>query len=77
VFARRHSPLVLVITCVAAAALSVGAVLLWQAAHRSALDFFWRPVLESKDPVLLCIADQMQYSSIVLRDAAQPPTRFC
>ena len=72
VFARRHSPLVLVITCVAAAALSVGAVLLWQAAHRSALDFFWRPVLESKDPVLLCIADQMQYSSIVLRDAAQP-----
>jgi hypothetical protein len=40
--------------------------------HRSALDFFWRPVLTGKDPVLLCIADQLQYSSIALRDAAQP-----
>jgi hypothetical protein len=40
--------------------------------HRSALDFFWRPVLSSKEPVLLCIADQLQYSSIALRDAAEP-----
>jgi hypothetical protein len=72
VLARRHSPLVLAITCTIAAVLSVGALLLWQATHRSALDFFWRPVLTSKDPVLLCIADQLQYSSIVLRDAAEP-----
>jgi hypothetical protein len=70
--ARRHSALVLAITFAAAAILSVGAVLFWQGTHRSALDFFWKPVLSSKEPVLLCIADQLQYSSIVLRDAAQP-----
>jgi hypothetical protein len=40
--------------------------------HRSALDSFWGPVLAGKDPVLLCIADQLQYSSIALRDAAEP-----
>jgi hypothetical protein len=69
---RRHSPLVLALTCIAAAVLSAGGVLLWQTTHRSALDFFWGPMLETKDPVLLCIADQLQYSSIVLRDASQP-----
>jgi hypothetical protein len=72
VLSRRHSPLVLWITCIVAAVLSAGAVLLWQTTHRSALDFFWGPVLETKDPVLLCIADQLQYSSIVLRDASEP-----
>ncbi len=72
VLGRRHSPLVLAVTCIAAAVLSAGAVLLWQTTHRSALDFFWGPVLNTKDPVLLCIADQLQYSSIVLRDASQP-----
>ena len=69
---RRHSPLELVLACVVVGALSVGGVLLWQAMHRSALDFFWRPVLATKDPVLVCIADQLQYSSIALRDAADP-----
>jgi hypothetical protein len=72
VLSRRHSPLVLWATCIAAAVLSAGAVLLWQTTHRSALDFFWGPLLETKDPVLLCIADQLQYSSIVLRDASEP-----
>jgi hypothetical protein len=69
---HRHSPLVLAITCIVAGLLSVGSVFLWQAMHRSVLDFFWRPVLTTKEPVLLCIADQLQYSSIALRDAAQP-----
>jgi hypothetical protein len=71
---RTHRPsrLILAVTCVIAGLLSVGSVLLWQAMHRSALDLFWRPVLMSKDAVLLCIADQLQYSSIVLRDAAEP-----
>jgi hypothetical protein len=72
VLSRRHSQLVLAVACFAAAALSAGAVLLWQTTHRSALDFFWGPVLNTKEPVLLCIADQLQYSSIVLRDASQP-----
>jgi hypothetical protein len=69
---HRHSKLTLAITCVIAGLLSVGSVLLWQTMHRSALDLFWQPVLRSKEPVLLCIADQLQYSSIVLRDAAEP-----
>jgi hypothetical protein len=68
----RHSSLVLVITCIVVGILSVGSVALWQVLHRSALDIFWAPITTSKDPVLLCIADQMQYSSIALRDAAQP-----
>jgi hypothetical protein len=70
--AHRHSPLVLVLSCVVAAALSVAAVLLWQAMHRSALDYFWRPITTASSPVLLCIADQLQYSGISLRDAADP-----
>lgn len=69
---HHHSRLTLAIACVLAGIFSVGSVLLWQAMHRSALDLFWQPVLKSKDPVLLCIADQLQYSSLVLRDAAQP-----
>ena len=68
----RHSHAMLVVACIIAAVLSVGSVLLWQEMHRSAQDFFWRPILASSDPVLLCIADQLQYSSISLRDAAQP-----
>ena len=71
-YARRHSPLAFAVACVVAGLLSVGSVLLWQTMHRSTMDFFWRPVLTGKDPVLLCIADQLQYSSISLRDAAQP-----
>jgi hypothetical protein len=70
--AHRHSRLALAITFVIAGLLSVGSVLLWQEKHRSALDLFWRPLLKSKEPALLCIADQLQYSSIVLRDAAEP-----
>ena len=70
--ARRHSAIVLAIACAVAAVLSVGGVLLWQATHRPVSDFFWRPVTTSKDAVLLCIADQLQYSSIALRDATQP-----
>jgi hypothetical protein len=72
VLRRRHSPLVLVLTWIVVAVLSAGAVLLWQTTHRSSLDYFWRPVLHTDEPVLLCIADQLQYSSIVLRDATQP-----
>jgi hypothetical protein len=72
----RHSHLMLVLACVAAGLLSVAALFAWQTMHRSALDFFWRPVLDSKDPVLVCMADQLQYSNIVLRDAADPTHQF-
>jgi hypothetical protein len=70
--AHRHLKLVWLLTLLIAGLFSVGTVLLWQAMHRSALDFFWGPVLTARDPVLLCIADQLQYSSISLRQAAEP-----
>ena len=68
----RHSHTMLLLASVTVGVLSVASVLLWQAMHRSALDFFWQPVMATNDPVLLCIADQLQYSSIALRDAAEP-----
>lgn len=70
--AHHHSPLVLALSCIVAASLSVGSVLLWQAMHRSALDLFWHPITTTSSPVLLCIADQLQYSGISLRDAVDP-----
>lgn len=56
------------ITCLVLGA----AAILWQRASRSPFDFFWKPVLSSNEPVLLCIADQLDYSVIALRDAAEP-----
>lgn len=49
-----------------------GGAWLWQTQRRSPFEFFWGPVLQANDPVLLCIADQQQYSSIELRDANDP-----
>lgn len=69
---RRHSHFVLAATCVVAGLLSAGSVLLWQSMHRTALDFFWGPILATKDPVLLCVADQIASTGQSLRDAADP-----
>jgi hypothetical protein len=38
----------------------------------SAAQEFWDPFVKPGDPVLFCIADQSQYSTITLRDAADP-----
>jgi hypothetical protein len=51
---------------------AVGAGLAWRALHPSAMEQFWAPFVKSPDPVLFCIADQSQYSTISLRDAANP-----
>jgi hypothetical protein len=51
---------------------AVIAVPLWRNAQRSAFDEFWGPILNSPDPVLLCVADQTQYTAISLRDAQDP-----
>jgi hypothetical protein len=69
---RRRYPIGLTLICAAAVLLAVGSALVWRAQNRSAFDFFWGPVLNGSDPVLLCIADQLQYSVIYLRDAAEP-----
>jgi hypothetical protein len=52
------------------------ALLVWQRTQRSAFDSFWQPVLSPQEPVLLCIADQLEYSDIELRDAADPSRQF-
>jgi hypothetical protein len=51
---------------------AVGAGFWWRSLQRSAFDVFWDPILKSGDPVLICIADQNQYTAIALRDAADP-----
>lgn len=68
----RRFPLWLPAGIAAAALLVWGSIFLWQRAHRTAFDYFWQPVLSTNEPVLLCIADQLQYSMIALRDAAEP-----
>lgn len=69
---RKHrwaiSSLIAAVLLLAAA----GGWVWWQSAHASALMEFWAPVLNSSDPVLLCIADQTQYTAIALRDAQDP-----
>jgi hypothetical protein len=52
--------------------LAVGSALVWQMFHAPAIQEFWGPFVKSADPVLFCIADQSQYSTITLRDAADP-----
>jgi len=47
-------------------------VLAWRLSRPAPIDVFWAPFFKSPDPVLFCVADQNQYSTIVLRDAANP-----
>jgi hypothetical protein len=56
----------------AAVVLCVAATVLWHSAQRSPFDFFWGPLVKSSEPVLFCVADQSRYSTITLRDAADP-----
>jgi hypothetical protein len=51
---------------------AIGAIFAWKTFHPSAMEQFWAPFVKSADPVLFCIADQSQYSTINLRDAADP-----
>lgn len=50
----------------------IGTFIFWQKLHPPAIEEFWGPFVKSADPVLFCIADQSQYSTINLRDAANP-----
>ena len=68
----RRSVLLLALACAITGLLSAGSLLFWQKMHQPPPDSFWQPVLTAKDPVLLCLADQLQYSAISLRDAADP-----
>jgi hypothetical protein len=50
----------------------LAAIYAWKSTHKSALDFFWGPVVNTNEPVLICIADQNQYGAVALRDSADP-----
>lgn len=52
--------------------LAGGAIWAWQAERRAPFNFFWGPILNTSDPVLLCVADQSEYTGMSLRDAADP-----
>lgn len=52
--------------------LGAGALYLWNSLHVPVLKAFWAPFVKPGEPVLFCIADQSQYSTIKLRDAADP-----
>jgi len=45
---------------------------IWYSSRPPLLKQFWEPFVKSPEPVLFCIADQSQYSTIRLRDAADP-----
>lgn len=51
---------------------AVAAWIGWRQSQRSAFTQFWDPILGSTEPVLVCVADQTQYTSLSLRDAGNP-----
>lgn len=64
----HRTKLVAAIALVLAMAAS-GGYSLWRHFHQSPFTTFWKPILDTPEPVLFCIADQNQYSFITLRDA--------
>jgi hypothetical protein len=72
IIAHHHLPWKITAIVAGACLVVIASWFLWQRTHRSAFDIFWQPVLGSNEPVLLCIADQLEYSEIALRDAAEP-----
>ena len=68
----RRWPLTLAWILIAAAVIASGAIFFWNRTHQSGFDQFWQPIVSSSDPLLLCIADQTEYSVIALRDAFEP-----
>ena len=55
-----------------ALALVIASATRWHASRPPILRQFWEPFVNSPNPVLISVADQSQYSTIRLRDAADP-----
>lgn len=56
----------------AALILCAASIVLWRETRTSTLQQFWEPFVKTSEPTLFCIADQVQYANIRLRDAADP-----
>ena len=69
---RRWSWRPAAVAALIAIVLCSAAIYLWRSAQRSTFEFFWGPLVRSSEPVLFCVADQSRYSTITLRDAANP-----
>ncbi|HWO31786.1 MAG TPA: hypothetical protein VNO32_23570 [Candidatus Acidoferrum sp.] len=67
-FLPRRAPAV----ALAGLTLAIAATALWHVTRPPVLKEFWEPFVNSPNPVLICVADQSQYSTIRLRDAADP-----
>jgi len=63
---KTASAAILVVGLFAAAAVA------WFISRPTALRQFWDPFIRTSEPILFCLADQSQYSTIRLRDAADP-----
>lgn len=55
-----------------AVAVLIGFAAFWQMFRHSPIEDFWQPFMKSEEPILFCIADQIHFSTITLRDAADP-----
>jgi hypothetical protein len=56
----------------AVAVIAVAAWLVFRGSSPTLVQQFWEPFAKSPEPTLFCIADQVQYGNIRLRDAADP-----
>ena len=68
IFSARRIPAFALATLV----LVIASAMLWRTSRPPVLKQFWEPFVNSPNPVLICVADQSQYSTIRLRDAADP-----
>jgi hypothetical protein len=67
-FWDRHK----IVTALGLLAAIIAVTGIWYFTRPPVLKQFWEPFVKSQEPVLFCIADQNQYSTIRLRDAADP-----
>lgn len=64
---RRRAMLALALT-----AAVIASTAFWYFSRPTALGLFWGPFVKSPEPILFCIADQNQFSTIRLWDATNP-----
>ena len=69
---NRHAKIVRVAVLAVSLLACLGLAYLWKTTQRSPVDSFWEPLLDGNDPVLICLADQLQNNQITLRDASDP-----